>query len=165
MYHPYARGKQNELLALRETADVLAGAWFVPIIEPVRRELGGLERALIDLADAGAEAVVIVNPRHGELRADGSSISALLAQDDRGNDAISAGILLHSNISTAAAVALIDAHTEHNPVIIHAGFTEARALAHALGDRALSYTHVFVEDQASTLYRRHFEGARRVLLR
>ncbi|MBQ3358867.1 MAG: sce7725 family protein [Microbacterium sp.] len=165
MYHPYTRGKQNELLALRETADVLAGAAFVPIIEPVRKELGGLERALKELTDAGVEVVVIVNPRHGELRTAGRAISALLARHYRNNDAISAGILLHSNISTAAAVALIDEHADHNPVIIHAGFTEARALAQALGDRALSFTHVFVEDQASTLYRRHFEGARRVLLR
>lgn len=165
MYHPYTRGKQYELLALRESADVLSDASFVPIIEPVRQVLTGLERALKEVSDAGVRAIVIVNPRHGELRADGSAISALLAQHYRDNDAISAGILLHSRVSTAAAVALVDNHADYNPVIIHAGFTEARALAEALGDRAQSFTHVFVEDHASTLYRRHFEGAIRILLR
>ncbi|MCS3442160.1 sce7725 family protein [Microbacterium phyllosphaerae] len=164
MYHPYARGKQNELLALRESANILADASFVPIIEPVRSLLTGLERALKEITDAGGRAIVIVNPRHGELQADGSAIGDLLDQHYQSNDAISAGILLHSNLSTTAAVALIDAHADHYPVVIHAGFTEARALAEALGDRAQSFTHVFVEDQASTLYRRHFDGATRILL-
>ncbi|WP_460797768.1 sce7725 family protein [Microbacterium sp. GXF0217] len=165
MYHPYFRGKQYELLALRETAEVLASASFVPIIEPVRQSLAGLERALDELSDAGAQAIVIVNPRHGDLRVDGSDVSAFLDRHYRNNDAIFAGLLLHSNVSTAAAVALIDNHADLNPVVIHAGFTEARALAEALGDRALSFPHVFVEDQASTLYRRHFEGAIRILVR
>lgn len=165
MYYPYTRGKQNELLALRESAEVLAEASFVPIVEPVRQVLTGLERALKEIDDAGGQAIVIVNPRHGELRADGSTITALLDREYRDTDAISAGILLHSGIPTASAVALIDNHAQQNPVVIHAGFTEARALAEALGDRAKTLTHVFVEDQASTLYRRHFEGATRVLIR
>lgn len=165
MYHPYFRGKQFELLALRESAGVLADALFVPIIEPVRQSLAGLERALDELSDAGAQAIVIVNPRHGDLRADGSDVSAFLDQRYRDNDAISAGVLLHSSVTTTAAVALIDNHADHSPVVIHAGFTEARALAEALGDRAQTLTHVFVEDQASTLYRRHFEGATRILIR
>lgn len=165
MYHPYFRGKQFELLALRESADVLAAASFVPIIEPVRQSLTGLTRALEEVSDAGAQAIVIVNPRHGDLRADGSDVTALLGQHYRDNDAVSAGILLHSNVSTRAAVALIEDHADHNPVIIHAGFTEARALADALDGQARSFTHVFVEDQASTLYRRHFEGATRILIR
>lgn len=165
MYHPYFRGKQFELLALRDSAGVVADALFVPIIEPVRQSLAGLERALDELSDAGAQAIVIVNPRHGDLRADGSDVSAFLDQRYRDNDAIFAGILLHSGISTNTAVALIENHADHNPVVIHAGFTEARALAEALGDRAQALTHIFVEDQASTLYRRHFEGAIRILIR
>lgn len=43
MYFPYFRGKQYELLTIRETAPVLAGSKFIPIIEPVKQALGGLE--------------------------------------------------------------------------------------------------------------------------
>jgi hypothetical protein len=46
MYHPYFRGKQFELITIRETAELMAGAGFVPIIEPVKEALKGLENTL-----------------------------------------------------------------------------------------------------------------------
>ncbi len=35
MYHPYFRGKQFELITIREMAALLAEKNFVPVIEPV----------------------------------------------------------------------------------------------------------------------------------
>lgn len=46
VYHPYFRGKQYELITVRETAPILAAAEFRPIIEPVRETLAGLQKAL-----------------------------------------------------------------------------------------------------------------------
>ncbi|WP_449276599.1 sce7725 family protein [Leucobacter sp. GX24907] len=68
MYFPYLRGKQYELIALREMATVL-GDLIVPIIEPVRGVEGsGLERCLSEFAHAGAQGpVVILNPTVGDL--------------------------------------------------------------------------------------------------
>ena len=40
MYHPYFRGKQYELITIRENAQRMAEAGFLPIIEPVRESLG-----------------------------------------------------------------------------------------------------------------------------
>lgn len=165
MYYPYFRGKQFELLALRESAAVLASASFVPIIEPVRKVLSGLERALEELSDAGGQAIVIVNPRHGDLRADGSDVTTFLAEHYRDNDAISAGILLHSGLTSAEAAKIVEDHAAHRPALIHAGFTEPRALAEVLDGRGWVSTNIFVEDQANSLYRRHFEGTTRVLIR
>lgn len=165
MYHPYFRGKQFELLALRESAALIADAGFIPIIEPVRETLTGLERALGALTDAGARAIVIVNPRHGDMKANGTSISSLLERNYRGNDAISAGALLLSDTPVEVAASLIDSHAAHTQAIIHAGFTEPKALVSILGERMTSATNVFIEDQASTLYRRHFNGSTRVLIK
>ena len=44
MYFPYFRGKQYELVTIRETAELMAKSKFVPIIEPVKESLRGLER-------------------------------------------------------------------------------------------------------------------------
>ncbi|AZH84546.1 ATP-binding protein [Plantibacter sp. PA-3-X8] len=165
MYYPYFRGKQFELIALRESASLIANANFVPIIEPVRETLTSLERALRSLADAGARAIVIVNPRHGDMKANGTSISSFLEENYRGNDAISAGALLLSDTSTEAAASLLDNHAAHPQAIIHAGFTEPKLLASLLRDRMQEMTNVFIEDQASTLYRRHFENSTRVLVK
>lgn len=59
MYHPYFRGKQYELITIREVAPILAASKFVPIIEPVREALNGLERSLKEVCDAKGRAVVI----------------------------------------------------------------------------------------------------------
>ena len=42
MYFPYFRGKQYELIAIRESAELLALSGFVPIIEPVKESFNSL---------------------------------------------------------------------------------------------------------------------------
>ncbi len=165
MYYPYFRGKQFELLALRESADVMAEASFVPIIEPVRESLNGLERALQAISDAGGEAIVIINPRHGDHKADGATISAFLDANYKDDSAISAGVLLVNGTSLETAKALISRHADHAQTLVHAGFTAPRDLAEYLRDNDIAVTNVFIEDQASMLYRRHFAAGTRVLVR
>ena len=164
MYHPYFRGKQFELITIREMANLLAGKGFVPIIEPVREALGGLEKALKAVCDSSGRAIVIVNPCHGDHQDDGTGISQLLQQGLFGG-AISAGILLRSSMSLADAVTCHQAHIGHDPTFIHAGFTEQKALAAYLQDTLPQSKHVFLEDHANTLYRKHFEGSTRILVR
>jgi hypothetical protein len=165
MYHPYFRGKQFELLALRESAALLAEAQFMPIIEPVRSTLTGLQRALEAVSSAGGRAIVIVNPRHGDHKADGSSITDFLENEYRGNDAIIAGVLLRNNHSATEAISLLDAHRGHSEAVIHAGFLDAAPVASHLQAELTSISNIFIEDQASMLYRRHFPRPPRVLIR
>ncbi len=69
MYLPYLRGKQFELLALRELVSLpLDRSKISPIIEPVKRELKPVETAIKALALADVNALLIVNPEQGELR-------------------------------------------------------------------------------------------------
>ncbi|MBC2669711.1 sce7725 family protein [Novosphingobium piscinae] len=164
MYHPYFRGKQFELITIREMAPLLAARHFVPIIEPVRESLGGLERTLKAICEADGRAIVIVNPYHGDHGDDGANISALLQGGFIGNDKISAGILLRSNTSFDDAKGCFEAHKGHHPTFVHAGFTEPKALAGFLGDDLKNSTHVFVSSPADTLYRKHFNGSTRILV-
>lgn len=164
MYYPYVRGKQFELLTIREKAPLLAEKNFVPIIEPVRESLGGLEKALKAISDAKGRAIVIVNPYHGDLGDDGTNISTLLKDGFIGNKKILAGILLRSSNSINDAQACFEKHRDHHPAFIHAGFSEPKALAQLLGTELGSSTHVFVSSHAETLYRRHFNGSKRILV-
>lgn len=70
MYFPYLRGKQFELLALRETAPRLGAARCItPIIEPVREPAdSGLHRCLTALEMYAVGFVLIANPTVGALR-------------------------------------------------------------------------------------------------
>ncbi|MHA6688546.1 sce7725 family protein [Mesorhizobium sp. A556] len=165
MYHPYFRGKQFELITIRETAEVMAKAGFVPIIEPVKGTLTGLDRTLKTVCEAGGKAIVIVNPHHGDLAEDGVTISSLLEKGFLDKNGVTAGILLKENTSLAAAWACYEKHKAHAPTFIHAGFTEAKALAEILGDSLKETRHVFFERHCGKLYRKHFKGAYRALLR
>ncbi|WP_454832582.1 sce7725 family protein [Pseudoxanthomonas wuyuanensis] len=165
MYHPYFRGKQFELIAIRETAELLAASEFVPIIEPVRETLSGLNRTLKAISDADGKAVVVVNPYHGDHAEDGENISSMLKESFLGNECITAGILLRDDMSLAAAVACYEKHKDHKPTFVHAGFTEPKALAEALGSGLGEIQHVFFEKHCGKLYRKHFKGSRRILLR
>lgn len=164
MYYPYFRGKQFELIAIRESADLMASSGFVPIIEPVRESLGGLEKTLSALADAGAQAVVVVNPRHGDHRENGSSISSLLERDYPENDAIRPGVLLTSETSASDAITKVRDTQSAGAALIHSGFTESRSLAEAIGDDASLFRNIFLDAHTNMLYRRHFRGEPRILV-
>jgi hypothetical protein len=165
MYHPYFRGKQYELITVRETAGILATSKFTPIIEPVKESLGGLERALQAVCDAKGRAIVVVNPFHGDLSGDGQNISGMLKDSFLEKEEIAAGVLLSKDMTLPAAMACIEEHTDHDMALIHAGFTDAKGLADRLGARMREMRHVFFEPSCGKLYRRHFADAQRILLR
>jgi hypothetical protein len=165
MYHPYFRGKQYELITIRETAELMAASGFAPIIEPVKESLNGLERTLKAVCEANGRAVVIVNPQHGDLAEDGEGIGTLLNGHFRDKPSIEVGILLKEDTSLDEVKSYITRHKQAPIVFVHAGFTDAPALVAAIGDRARTGRHVFFDLKSGKLYRRHFASAQRVLLR
>ena len=165
MYHPYFRGKQFELLCVREMAPVFKQAGFCPIIEPVRGVLGGLNRALDAVVEVEGRAIVIVNPRHGDLSDSGAPLSGLLKEKYLDMRGISAGILLKSDMTASQAIKCYRDHASHSPVLIHSDFGEGKALAEKLGIQTEGQRQVFDENYCGKLYRRHFAGGHRVLLR
>lgn len=75
MYLPYLRGKQYELLALRELCALpLDNIKIFPIVEPLKKELKSVETALTALNRIGIEMQLIVNPEHGDLKGNGTVV-------------------------------------------------------------------------------------------
>lgn len=165
MYHPYFRGKLNELITVRETAELMAARKFVPIIEPVKEALSGLKRTLDAVVEADGKAIVIVNPFYGDLSGDGQDISVLLASHFEKKDGVTAGVLLKGGMTTNEVIACCEKHKGHPLALIHAGFPDAKQLAESLGDDLSAMLHVFFEPDCGKLYQKHFEGAQRVLIR
>lgn len=165
MYHPYFRGKQYELITIREMAHVFRASDFCPIIEPVKESLNGLQKALEALAREVANAVVVVNPEHGDHSGASAALTQLLKDKFLILPDMSAGILLKQNTTVREALNLYREHQDQRPVFIHAGFADPKALLAGLGQQTKENRHVFFEDHCVTLYRRHFKEAHRVLLR
>lgn len=69
MYLPFLRGKQFELLALRElTALPMDSSKISPIIEPVKKDLKSIETAIKALWHIKVNVNLIVNPEQGDLK-------------------------------------------------------------------------------------------------
>lgn len=165
MYHPYFRGKQFELITIRESASLLAQSGFVPIIEPVREALRGLQRALDAICEAEGKAIVIVNPHYGDHRENGADITELLKSKYVDKNSVSAGILLKNEMTCDEAIDYYTRHKPHTPTFVHAGFTSANALAQKIGTKLPTTHHVFFEKYCRKLYRKHFSECNCVLLR
>lgn len=67
MYYPILRGKQFELIALRDLSSRISKELFCPIIEPVRSKLQALGKTISFLNKADIEPIVIVNPSLGDF--------------------------------------------------------------------------------------------------
>lgn len=165
MYYPYFRGKQYELITVRESAEIIAQSGFIPIIEPVKEALSGLKKALDAVIEVEGNAILIVNPNYGDHTVDANAIEALFAEELNKEHNIATGILLTEQTTIETAFNMCDTHKDRPVTLIHAGFTEARALAERLGDRLNTLRHIFLEDHGGKLYQKHFKGAERILLR
>lgn len=163
MYYPYFRGKQYELIAIRENAHRMGGN-IVPIIEPVKRSVNSLRRTLESLMEYNCQFVIIANPRCGEFVHGSGDLLAFLREG---------GLLDYQDWSVGC---IADAGTTEDEIqtvaglhgdvtIIHAGFNSASTLADYVARVDGLSRHVFVDGSSSALYRRHFRGLDRVLIR
>lgn len=143
MYHPYFRGKQNELIAVREMAATISAANFIPIIEPVKEQLSGLKKTLQALSDVNASVIVIVNPQYGDHRDDGGEIISFLDGSFTDFNTLMIGVLLTEEMTTQDALDLCNVHTNRNIALIHAGFTDARDLAASIAQLQNVTTSIF----------------------
>jgi hypothetical protein len=164
-YYPYFRGKQYELIVIREMATLIAKAEFIPIIEPVKEVLNGLEKALEAVCEAKGKAIVIINPHHGDHSEDGEDISELLGAKFLQNPEVSVGILLKEDTTLKTALGLIAKHKKHEISLIHSGFTDAKGIAEALGGSLGKFRQIFIEEHCGKLYRKHFADCERILVR
>jgi len=68
MYYPYLRGRQFELIALREFAGCRGEKNnVIPIIEPVKKTFNSMKIALPVLVNANVKFALVLNPQVGEI--------------------------------------------------------------------------------------------------
>ena len=85
MYFPYLRGKQYELLALRDFSTENQGIEkVVPIIEPVKKQFNGLNLAMSTMLANRLQFAIVLNPKDGDFKhpnVDNDIISSLTSLD------------------------------------------------------------------------------------
>ncbi len=165
MYFPYFRGKQFELIAIRESAELLQKSNFKPVIEPVRQEFGGLYKALDEIVKFHGDAIVIANPEFGDIENGNNVVVEKIDSKYPDCANISLGLLLKENMTSGQIKSMLKSSGKNVKSLIHAGFSNATSLKNLLGDDLSEYNHLFFEDQSGKLYRRHFKNLKIGLLR
>lgn len=164
-YFPYFRGKQFELILVRECAQLMRGSGFIPVIEPVKESTSGLKRAVDAVSDAGGEAILILNPQHGFFSENNEGLERFFADELPDHPNIGAGIILSQNTQLNNVIRLVEAHPDRSITMIHAGFPDARILVAEFGNELTRMRHIFWEEHCGKIYQKHFRGAQRILLR
>lgn len=164
MYFPFVRGKQFELLMLRENAALMAEHDICPIIEPVNSRVSSLQRALKELDEAGATYAVIANPTVGDFAAEGADgLNAFL--DEHREEAVGfiTAVSLHADTNTGDLAPFADLE---RCMFVHLAQLDSKETMDQVGGFGAGH-HVFAEEQCGKLYRRKFTDAdsSRVLLK
>ena len=164
MYYPYFRGKQYDLITIRECASIMSEQGFVPIIEPVKEALNGLIRAIDSVSDAGGSISLIVNPQYGDLSEDPSSLIELLGDKYEDSANVIAGVLLTDETDVHQVVNILESVGQRKKLFIHAGFTDPRGLLNLLPVNDDS-AHVFLDGHNGRLYQRNFSDFEKIVVK
>lgn len=154
-YYPYFRGKQFELIAIRENAQRMAKSKFVPIIEPVKKDMAGLTRAIQAVAVASGKVIVIMNPKLGSMASDVSTILTLLTTTFNPKSGVSIGIHLGPEDNGTLFQSYLNTIPKDWEIsILHDGYPNASEISQIASKDGRTVDHIFMDD--SKLYRRHF---------
>lgn len=168
MYFPYLRGRQNELLAVRDCAGtIVSGGRIMPVIEPVRRNYENLARALRNYAEAGVPFVLIVNPQVGELARDPDFIGNLI-DDDRlqTNDGTILGFMVAEQTSLRDVQTFLRRYRGRQVSFIHShSFAGAQQLNDLMNRHENVSYQIFIDGLTGRSYQRVFARYPKVLIR
>jgi len=165
MYHPYFRGKQNELILLRENAKLISDSSMVPIIEPVKENSAPLNKAIQSLMKENVEFILIVNPKHGDYKSNSLPLIKNTIDIISNYDKFSIAYIVDAKSSLLDVKDFLDEHTDKSIAFIHNGFPKPKELAGLLNEFENIKKHIFMDNQK--LYQGQFkkENIERILIR
>ncbi len=161
MYYPYLRGKQNELILLREQAELISRSKIIPIIEPVKKNLKPLNRAIDQLEQYNSEYIYVINPICGEFSENNSD----LINNIKKTDNIIIGIIITAETNIEEIIRNLDIFRSYKLAILHQGFTDGKELSQKIREYNI-VKHIFVNTEQNKLYQRQFKNqGDRILIR
>jgi len=167
MYYPYFRGKQFELILLRDNAEFLKENKIHPIIEPVKSDFSALKRAMKVLNEKDTDCTLIINPQVGKKPVSTSNICELLDEEFSEFNNISIGYILHAESKISDLVSFLNKYRDSSFTLIHYGYSNGKQLASSIKGIKNIKMHVFIDGFAGKLYQRHLKknGIKRILIR
>jgi len=168
MYYPYFRGKQFELVLLRERAMFIASNPINPIIEFVKDNSSSVQRVLSKLVEYNAKFTIVINPLYGELKGEQAKILSFIEDFIPPRyDNLSLGYIVNPDTNMEHLRHTLDIGASDSFSIIHYGYADGQKLSAETNNCRKVKTHIFIDNYTSKLYQRHFrrDDVQRVLVR
>lgn len=165
IYHPYFRGKQYELICIRDNSELINTSDFLPIVEPTKSATGSLIRCLEKLTSDDAGFLAVCNPYIGDFSKGlpDSLFKAVQSLIDANHKASWAFIVGQKGSPHALRDWM---KSGYRTSVIHAGGHPGSTVAEAIeASGAKPIVNAFIESMCGKLYRNHFKGTPRVLIR
>ena len=151
-YFPLLRGKQHELVALRELAgDIAKSGNVVPILEPVNANATtrkSMNRFMVE----SMPFLFICNPRYGEFanNTDGL-VAAIISQDLSDYDNWIPTLTINEATSLQDLDAFTETYTEYQRALVYDGMPHQDAVLSRIGGAGIDY-HVFMSGRVESSY-------------
>jgi len=157
MYYPYLRGKQFELILLREQAHDFAHQKIHPIIEPVKKDLSSIEKTLKTLNKQKASYVLLINPENGELKHNTKPIFELIEQlDFNDNKGISLGYIIRSEKDLNALKTALKKYQDFQFSLVYWGQVDIKDIKTTIKENKNIKEHIFIERHTGNAYTKQF---------
>jgi len=156
MYFPYFRGKQYELVLLKEQANkTLKSGKIVPVIEPVKENLNPLQRAIEQFNINDITYMLIVNPENGDFKHDNENLLNFIKQLQDNNLIIA--IIASATTKLEDVRRYLDTFKDYKIAILHKSFLDATELSNLLQNYSIEY-NIFISNHENKRYIRKFRN-------
>lgn len=166
MYYPFFRGKQYELITIRERAELIANNNICPIIEPVKANLSSLKKTVTELIEKNAKFIIVANPKFGDLRYNPLPLfDKLINEYLKDYENFTLGYIANSDCDLLEIKAFIDEYIGYSIALIHYGFPKGKDLKELLEGYDKVNKQIFIDNASGKLYQKHFKDYERILIR
>lgn len=159
MYFPYFRGKQYELVLLKEQANqVLKNGNIIPIIEPVKKNINPLLRTIEQFEENGVSHVLVANPNVGDFSNNKSSELQEFLLKKANKELTIIGIVVNPSYTLEELQNLLNKFKDYKIAIIHRGFLDTAELHSLLEQYSTKIEYnIFISNGNEKRYRRKFK--------
>jgi hypothetical protein len=152
MYYPYLRGKQFELIALREFADSYNNYAIMPIIEPVKQAFNSMTLAINVMRNRGLKFALILNPQVGDIVGNTQIIETELA-DALANYTSWSPAFIVSNSNQNQIITHISHQNYNNVILICKENLDSSAVSLSQLVQMNNVTHLVISPEKTQLKR------------
>ncbi|MGF1732142.1 sce7725 family protein [Photobacterium kasasachensis] len=159
MYFPLLRGKQNELLALRECKEQLAKSGkVIPIIEPVTKGHSNLIKCLNELGKEKVDHIVIYNSNNGDVGKDQDLCDEIICEVRENTETNHFALVISSTTHQEEIKNFIKNIGNCRFSFIHeSSFSTPEFLIETSKSSNFQY-HIFTDSKVSRLYKKKFSS-------